>query len=100
MVTETWVLPLVAVALQSGTSGAGLRNLSTLRILRLSRIVKMARSIEALRTLVKGMISAIRAVTDPESDDPCVPLMSSRFFRGHGVTLTHLVVLETWQDGS
>mmetsp|Transcript_52529 Transcript_52529/g.122946 ORF Transcript_52529/g.122946 Transcript_52529/m.122946 type:complete len:591 (-) Transcript_52529:118-1890(-) len=62
MVTETWVLPLVAVALQSGTSGAGLRNLSTLRILRLSRIVKMARSIEALRTLVKGMISAIRAV--------------------------------------
>jgi len=62
MIAETWVLPLISLILGGESGGGGLKNLSTLRILRLTRMVKMARSFEELRTLVKGMISAVRAV--------------------------------------
>mmetsp|Transcript_34617 Transcript_34617/g.63271 ORF Transcript_34617/g.63271 Transcript_34617/m.63271 type:complete len:614 (-) Transcript_34617:35-1876(-) len=61
MILETWVFRIIE-AFGGDQGGADLSNFSTLRILRLTRMVRMARSIGELRTLVRGMISAIRAV--------------------------------------
>jgi len=65
MVLETWVMAIV-MAMQDGDSSSSfLSNFSALRLLRLLRLTRMARlmrSVPELMTLVKGMVSAARAV--------------------------------------
>lgn len=64
MVLETWVLAIVRLII-GGADSSALSNFSALRLIRLLRITRMAHlmhSIPELFTLVKGMISAARAV--------------------------------------
>lgn len=65
MVIETWILVIVGAILGGGSDGI-LSKFSALRLLRLLRLTRMARIMKAvpeLLTLVKGMISATRAVS-------------------------------------
>jgi len=65
MVIETWVLTLVSLII-GGDSANVLSKFSALRLLRLLRLTRMARLMQhfpELLTLVKGMISATRAVS-------------------------------------
>jgi len=65
MVIETWLLVIIG-AIMGGGSGGLLSKFSALRLLRLLRLTRMARIMKAvpeLLTLVKGMISATRAVS-------------------------------------
>jgi hypothetical protein len=65
MVIETWLLEVIA-AIADTSSTDMLAKFSTLRLLRLLRLTRMARimkEIPELLTLVKGMISATRAVS-------------------------------------
>jgi hypothetical protein len=64
MVIETWILEIVNAIMDQGGGGL-LSKFSALRLLRLLRLTRMARLMRAvpeLLTLVKGMISATRAV--------------------------------------
>merc|ERR550532_2916939 len=67
MVSETWVMTIILLALGAGGS-SGLGNASVLRLLRLLRLSRMARMAKLLRSmpelliLIKGMVSAMRSV--------------------------------------
>jgi len=64
MILETWILKIVEVAGGGGGSNM-LSNFSALRLLRLLRLTRMARLMRAvpeLMMLIKGMISATKAV--------------------------------------
>jgi voltage-gated sodium channel len=62
MVMETWVL-VVITQITGGQSPLGSTGmLRLLRLLRLSRLMRMLRSLPELMILIKGMISAMRAV--------------------------------------
>lgn len=64
MILETWILKIVEVA-GGGAGSKMLSNFSALRLLRLLRLTRMARLMRAvpeLMMLVKGMISATKAV--------------------------------------
>jgi len=65
MVLETWVMAVVSIILGSSGGSSFLSNFSALRLLRLLRLTRMARlmrSVPELMTLVKGMVSAAKAV--------------------------------------
>jgi len=61
MVLETWILPIITLAMGGGGDSGSLSSLSALRITRLSRMVRLSRSVPELRTLVKSMISGLKA---------------------------------------
>lgn len=65
MVLETWVMAVIMAAQDSEGGSSFLSNFSALRLLRLlrlTRIARLMRSVPELMTLVKGMVSAARAV--------------------------------------
>lgn len=65
MVIETWILAIINAIIGGGSDGL-LSKFSALRLLRLLRLTRMARlmrEVPELLTLVKGMISATRAVS-------------------------------------
>lgn len=65
MVLETWILALIGLISGSSDGASFLSNFSALRLLRLLRLTRMARlmrSVPELMTLVKGMVSAAKAV--------------------------------------
>jgi hypothetical protein len=65
MILETWVMVIVMAVQDSDSGSSFLSNFSALRLLRLlrlTRIARLMRSVPELMTLVKGMVSAARAV--------------------------------------
>jgi len=65
MVLETWCLPIIGLLTQSEGGASPLSSFSSFRLLRLLRLTRMARIMRffpELMALVKGMISAAKAV--------------------------------------
>lgn len=65
MVLETWVIAFITLVSDGWEGASFLSNFSALRLLRLLRLTRMARlmrSVPELMTLVKGMVSAAKAV--------------------------------------
>lgn len=65
MVLETWVIAFITLVSDGWEGASFLSNFSALRLLRLLRLTRMARlmrSVPELMTLVKGMVSATKAV--------------------------------------
>lgn len=65
MVIETWILVIVDAIMDSGEGGmlSKFSALRLLRLLRLTRVTRLVREVPELLTLLKGMISAARAVS-------------------------------------
>mmetsp|Transcript_74104 Transcript_74104/g.176524 ORF Transcript_74104/g.176524 Transcript_74104/m.176524 type:complete len:679 (+) Transcript_74104:241-2277(+) len=61
MILETWLIPIVQLFMSDAQDTGSLSSLSALRILRLSRMVRLSRSVPELRTLVKSMLSGLKA---------------------------------------
>jgi len=70
MVGETWVLPLVLIAVDSSASGRNalgdaslLKGFRMLRLMRMARVIRLLNALPELMVLIKGMRVAFRAVS-------------------------------------
>lgn len=66
MVLETWIVPIVEALIGDTTNGGGLGLFSGLRLLRLARVTRMVKLMSffpELVTLVRGALSAFKAVS-------------------------------------